>query len=343
MMKLRFVVMMAVGLTVSATQLHAVDRVKLTAGNQSVGTITQISPTQVVVELGANRREYPVNDIASVTFDDEPNDLMQARFAVAAGRYDDAIELLEKIDVRTIKRKAIVADIGFYKAIAAARQALAGNGSIAEAGRQLLDFERSNKNSFHYFDVCAVLGDLLSAVGRANQAEAYYDKLAAAPWPEYKMRAAVLAGRALVSQQKYDAAIAKFDEVTSSQASDKEAQRQKLAASLGKASAMAGAGKTEEAVTSAEEIIAKADPENQELHARAYNVLGNCFNAAGKKKEALLAFLHVDLLYSRFPTEHAEALANLATLWTDVDKADRAAQAKALLKEKYPNSTWAQK
>ncbi len=342
MARRQIVLLLAFGLIVGAARLEAADRVKLKAGNQSVGTVTQVSPTQVVVELGATKREHAVNEIESITFDDEPNNLTQARFAVDTGRYDDALELLGKINTRDVKRSVIAADVGFYKAIAAARQALAGQGSIADAGRQLVTFERANKDSYHYFEVCATLGDLLAAVGRAGQAESYYDRLAAAPWPEYKMRAAVLAGRALVAQKKFPEAIAKFDAALASESSDKLPQREKLAALLGKASAMAGTGKTDEAVASTEQIIAEADPEDQELHARAYNVLGNCHTAAGKKKEALIAFLHVDLLYSQFPNQHAEALANLADLWNDVDKADRAAQAKALLKEKYPNSTWAQ-
>ena len=138
-------------------------------------------------------------------------------------------------------------------------------------------------------------------------------------------------------------ALSRFDDVLAMDATGKDADRQKLAASLGKASALAGAGKTDQAVKSIEEIIAKADAENLELHARAYNILGDCYKLAGKKKEALLAYLHVDLLYARFPEQHAEALANLATLWNDVDKAERAAQARSTLEEKYPNSVWAQK
>jgi len=110
-----------------------------------------------------------------------------------------------------------------------------------------------------------------------------------------------------------------------------------------KAAAQVGGGNSDEAIKSVEAIIAKADPENVELHARAYNILGNAYRRAGKKKEALLAFLHVDLLYSKFPDQHAEALANLATLWAEVDKADRAAQARGVLKEKYPDSVWAAK
>ena len=192
------------------------------------------------------------------------------------------------------------------------------------------------------FEGCEALGDLLASLGKFDQAESYYAKLAGAPWPDYKMRAGVMAGRALVGLKQYDRALARFDEVLGMDASGKESQRQKLSASLGKAAALAGTGKSEEAIKLVDDIIAQADAENLELHARAYNILGNCYRAANKKNEALLAFLHVDLLYSRFPDLHAEALANLATLWADVDKAERATQARAQLKEKYPQSIWAQ-
>ncbi len=337
------IVVVAVWFVVAAAYARASDRIKLKRGNQSAGTITLIGPTELTIELGATKRKYPINEIESVTFDSEPNALTQARIAVAAGRYDDAVKLLGRIDSGEITRKAISDDVEFYRGLAAARQALAGNGSIAGAGRLLLGFEKANKTSFHYFEACEAIGDLLAAVSRFDGAAAYYNKLGSAPWPEYKMRAGVLAGRALVSQEKYDQAIARFDEVLAATASGKEADPQKLAATLGKAQALAGTGKTDEAAASVEEIIAQANPENQELHARAYNVLGNCHKSAGKNKEALIAFLHVDLLYSRFPEQHAEALANLATLWAEVDKADRAAQARSLLEQKYPNSAWAQK
>ena len=326
----------------SCSRLAAADRVKHAAGTQT-GEITEISPTEIAIKLGSTPKRFAVNVIESVAFDSEPNDLAQARIAVHAGRYEDAVSMLARIDVDEIKRAEIVQDIEFFKALAAARLALAGSGNKADAGRQLLAFEKAHATSFHYFEACEALGDLLAGLNKFDQAESFYAKLATAPWPDYKMRAGVLRGRALVNQKQYELASKQFDEVLAIDASGKDADRQKLAASLGKASALAAADKTDEAIKLIEGIIAKADPENLELHARAYTILGNCYKAANKKKEALLAFLHVDLLYSRFPEQHAEALANLATLWADVDKADRATQARNLLKEKYPNSTWAQK
>jgi tetratricopeptide (TPR) repeat protein len=319
------------------------DRVKLLAGNQSSGKITEITPTEIHLELGATKKTFAVNEIDTITFDAEPNELAQARIAVHAGRFGDAVALLSKLGKDDVSRKEIAADVDFYKAYAAVRLALAGDGSKADAGRQLFAFEKAHKNSYHYFETCEALGDLFAALGKFDQAETYYNKLAAAPWPDYKLRADVLVGRALVGQKSYDRALAKFDDVLAADAKGKDAERQKLAATLGKAAALAGNGKSDQAIQSVEQVIAKADPENQELHARAYNILGNCYLAAGKKKDALLAFLHVDLLYARFPEQHAEALANLATLWAEVDKADRAAQAQATLNEKYPGSVWATK
>ena len=62
-----------------------------------------------------------------------------------------------------------------------------------------------------------------------------------------------LRGRALVNQKQFDLAVKLFDEVLAIDATGKDADRQKLAASLGKTSALAGADKTDEAIKSVEE------------------------------------------------------------------------------------------
>ena len=229
--------------------------------------------------------------------------------------------------------------------MAAARLALAGNGSIAEAGRQLLTFEKTNQNELPLLR--GLRGDRRSADGAGNgdQADAVLQQTGRGPLAGLQA-ACRRAGGPLAGRSRRPT-IRPWPSSTTCWPhghTGPQAEPQKLAAALGKAD---GPGRRRQDrrshPTSVEEIIAKADPENQELHARAYNVLGNCYLAAGKKKEALLAFLHVDLLYARFPEQHAEALANLATLWTEVDKADRAAQAKHCSKKSTQSSAWAQK
>jgi tetratricopeptide (TPR) repeat protein len=343
MRKLAAVACVALSL-VLGSRAGAADKVRLLQGGQANGRLTSITPDKLVLESGSNKKTIPVNEVDLVQFDSEPRELTEARVAVHAGRFDEALKHLTKLDAEDAKRAEIAADIEYYRGLTSARLALAGMGSKADAGRQLLNFESAHKTSFHYYQACETLGDLLAALNKYDKAEAFYAKLGNAPWPDYKLRSGVLVGRSAVAQKEYERAIGKFDEVIASDAEGKDAERQKLAAALGKASALAGSGKADEAIKSVEAIIAKADPENQELHARAYNILGNCYRAAGRKKEALLAFLHVDLLYARFAEQHAEALANLATLFPEVEnKAERGTDARNRLKENYPDSVWAAK
>jgi tetratricopeptide (TPR) repeat protein len=319
----------------------AVDRVKLTNGSQQTGDIASSTSTELTLEIGATRKQLPVNEIESIQFEGEPTGLTQARHAIAGGRYADAASQLAKVPQGDLKRPLLNQEVQFYQALTAARLALDGNGSIPDAGKRMLAFERGNPTSFHYFEACEALGDLLVAMGNYPVAESYYTKVASAPWPEYKLKAAALTGRALVGQKKYDQAIARFDQVLASELQGSQISAQKIAATLGKAEALSGSNKPQEAVALVDEVIGKAGPEDDELLARAYTVKGASLQAAGQVKPAIVAYLHVDLLYPRFPAVHAEALGHLVELFTADNKTQRAAQARSTLKQKYPQSAWA--
>jgi tetratricopeptide (TPR) repeat protein len=326
----------------SASSAFALDKVKLRQGVPVSGTLTAMSPDEVEVEAGPVRKKIPVNQILYIEYDDEPNELSLVRGAYASGKYDQTLELLEKIDEAKISRNEVKQDLAFYKAASMAHLALAGSGSSQEAGRALLAFESKDSGNYHYLETCQLIGDLLVSAGKLDAASRYYDKLANSQFPEYKLKAGVLLARALEAQKKYAEAILKYDEVINGDGDSPDAQSQKLAAVCGKATCLAATGKVDEAVKMVEDVIGKADAGDLELHARAYNALGSVYRAAGKKKEALMAYLHTDLLFAGFPEQHAEALAALAELWRDADKADRAAQAAQTLKDRYPGSRWAQ-
>jgi tetratricopeptide (TPR) repeat protein len=322
---------------------EAADKIKMKQGPPAAGTITQMSLDEVTIEQGSVPKKVPVNEIISIEYDKEPAAMTSlVRNAYEDGRFSDALVAVNKIDAADIERPEILQDLAFYKAACSARLALGGSGSPQDAGRLLIAFESKHSGNYHYLEVCQLLGDLLVAAGKPDAAQKYYDKLANSTFPEYKLLAGVLVARALESQKQYQKAIAEYDEVISGEGNSKDAIGHKLAATCGKASAMAATGKADEAVKMVEEVISKADAADLELHARAYNALGSCYRSAGKKKEALIAYLHTDLLFAGFPEQHAEALAALSTLWAEVDKVDRATQAKATLKERYPGSRWAQ-
>jgi len=324
------------------------DTVK-TQSETLTGRVKTIGRYTVVVAHGVTgvEKEVPVNEIVTIYFDDEPTSMKTARTYLLSGRYEDALDVLTKVDPAEVDRREVQQDLDFYKALCACTLALGGKGTIQEAGPLMRTFAQNNVNSYHYLEACEVLGDMMVAVGAFAYAESYYGQLEAAPWPDYKMRALVAIGQARLAQktpEKLAAAQQAFQTVLADPAEDARAQSQKLAARLGLAQCLAtDAAKRDVAIAEIEKIIANADVEEVELHARAYTTLGNALLAAGRQREALMAFLHVDLLYYTVPEMHAEALYNLVRLWEEMKKDERADSARGILLEQYKNSYWATK
>lgn len=328
-----------------AQPARALDKIKLAKGTTVNCTIQEMNPREVTVKRSNDAVEkIPVNEIESISFDGEPAQMNIVRSAALGGRYEDVLRTLEKIGDADQLSPNVQQDVLFYRALAAARLALAGAGDISAAGPQLRDFVQKNATSYHFLEATEVLGDLFTALDRHDLAQQQYEAMErGAPWNDVKMRARIAKGYSLRAQGKADLALKEFDGALALAGAEKspglEAQRQ--AATLGKAACLADGQKHEEAVKLVETVIAGADPEQAELHARAYNTLGTCLRKAGKNKEALLAFLHVDVLYPAIPQAHAEALHNLVELWPTAGNPQRAVQAQETLKSRYPNSPWA--
>src|SRR5689334_6367823 len=164
----------AVILIVSPRICSAADRIRLVRGSDS-GEVSDMSPTEIAINKGApGSRTIAVNQIKSIQFDGEPAELSQARVSVANGALAKAAQLLQKVDATGIQRDFIKQDLDYYKAYVAARRALAGEGQITDAGRQLNAFVRSYPNNFHYLEAYEIMGDLLMAAGRFDSAEKQY-------------------------------------------------------------------------------------------------------------------------------------------------------------------------
>ena len=108
----------------------------------------------------------------------------------------------------------------------------------------------------------------------------------------------------LARQGKYDEAIAELDRLIASAPKGSEKQR---AAMLAKSESLAGLKKFQDAETLVREVIKGNPAEDADAQAPAYNTLGDCLRAAGRPKEALIAYLHTDLLYSKDKEEHPRA------------------------------------
>lgn len=343
-MNRRFAIL-AAGACLAAASASGADSIRTTTQRGPLPvTIQKMSPLEVEVSVGVTPRTISVNEIVYISYDREPAALSTARTALLAGRYEDALTSLARINADDQDRREIKQDVEFYRALCSAELALGGSGEIAAAGKQMAAFVTSHTGSYHWLRANELVGDMLVADGKFDRAEAYYSELAKAPWPDYKMRAGVAIGRAQLAQgteAKRVEALKSFESVLASDATGELAQSQRLAATVGKARCLAAGKQYDEAIQIVNDVIAKADPEQVELNSRAYNTLGTALKNAGRLKEARMAFLHVDVLYFTVPETHAEALANLAELWEKENKPQRAARARQMLEERYKNSPWA--
>lgn len=334
----------ALGMVVGSSRVGAaniVDKVRLLRGSES-GEVSATTPLEVTLNRGeANSRTIAVNQIRSIAFEGEPAELAQVRVNVFNGAFAKAQQLLEKLDASQAQRDLVKQDIEFYQAFVAGKLAASGVGEVLDAGRKLNAFVKAYPNNYHYLDAVELMGDLLMSSGRFEPAQKQYAELTKAPWPDYKIRAAVAIGRSLQAQNKHAEAIQQFDAALAVTDNEADANNQKLAATLGKSVSLAETGKLDEAVTAIEKVIQDADPQQKELHARAYNALGTCYVKANKTKEALFAFLHVDVLYNTVPDAHAEALSHLIPLWKAIGQDERARETREQLQQKYAGSRWA--
>ena len=176
---LSLVVALASALAAAQAALAAnADRVRLARGSES-GEVVKMTPLEVTLDKagGSGSQAIAVNQIKSIQFDGEPPELAQARVNAGNGAYAKALQLLAKIDMKLVQRDFIRQDIEYYRAYCASRLALAGEGQVADAGRQLNQFVRSHPDNFHYLDACELMGDLLMVSGRFDSAEKQYSEL----------------------------------------------------------------------------------------------------------------------------------------------------------------------
>ena len=332
----------------SAALAQRPDQIFPMKGAAISGTITEMAKTHITINARGAEQKVQVVDIKRVIFSEDTPELTKARDNVLNGQYETGLAELKRIDPETLKREYVQQELAYYTAYAQGKLALTGGGDKAAARQAMLSFVSSAKDSFHFFEAAQLLGDLAVALEAYDDALRYYGALGKlAPWPEYQIRSGVLEGRVLEAQGKFPEAIAKFDAVIGNAVDSPEATRQKAFARVGKALGLAETGKPDDGVKIVQEIIGKndeKDPQNWELFGRAYNALGRCHVKANRTKEALSAYLFVDLLYSSAsPDVHAESLYFLTKLWPQVNHSDRGVAARSVLTERYGGSSWAKR
>jgi tetratricopeptide (TPR) repeat protein len=318
------------------------DQVFMTKGAPSRGLVTDMNRDEVKLDMSGATRTIDVSEIVRITFRDEPSELNVARTTIIAQKnYNQGLVELRKLDGAKVDRDYVKQDIEYYRALCQCKLAMNEGGDRVAADKAMFNFVRSAPQSYHFYEAAELLGDLAMAGGKWADAAKYYGPIAGAKWPDYQMRANNAIGRALVGEKKYDEALEKFKAVSSSEQSTAEANRQKNLAAVGRAVCQAETGKADEGIAALQDLINKNDPQDSVLFARAYNALGRGYLKQNKPKDAVLAYLHTDVLFYNDADAHAEALYHLSKLWSDINKSDRALAARSTLRERYAGSVWA--
>ena len=304
------------------------------------GKIVGITATMIKFESRNGAEEIPVWEVEKIVSASEPQQVERARDRIENGRYADALDELDQ--AKTGGKPLVDAEVAWLRALANAELALSGgNVTASAAATEMGNFLGKFKSSHHVIPATAWMGKLGIAAGELDFATKQFSKLSQAKWPEYAARGMFQKGETLMMQAKFPEASQSFDQLIGLAATDDSTQLYKTLAKIEKAKVEGMSGNTDAAIQALEQIIDAENPDNKQLFAYAYNALGSCYMKKNDVPRAVEKFLFTHVLFDTEADPHAEAVYNLASIWTAQKKTDRASEYRDLLNSRYRNSWWA--
>lgn len=332
-----------VAATFGAGRLNAEDLIER-KGTTLHGEVTEISRSEVVLKGHNNQREYriPANEIDRIRWQGENAQLNQVRVEERNGQFDKAIAGYEAA-LKNSSNTNLTTDLEFMIARATASKALADGENYDDAIKRLEKFRAAYPSSFRYFESLKLLARLYMAKPDVEKANATMKLLAEAPWNDFKMEADILRAQVALAHGQLDAALAPLDNVLRVKPASPAEWSRRYEALLTKATCLQKQGKFQEAIDVLTSILDEAAEDDTKTLAETCVRLGDCYQAAGRTKEAILAYLRVDILFPKQKSHHAESLYYLSRLFAQDGKFDKAADAQARLQQSYPHSPWTAK
>ncbi|OYP34019.1 tetratricopeptide repeat protein [Rhodopirellula sp. MGV] len=302
----------------------------------SAGKVITVNKNGITLKAGGNDKTFLESDIRKVLFQGDPPELTRGRELALDGQYEQAIEELKPLNPDQIPRDMIQADLAYYRLLSRAKMALAGQYDRKAAKAEATAFGRNHGDSYHFFAVVKLLGDLELATNNFDGAVQMYGYLGRAPSAKTQIQARYLAGIAMLRKDDVPGAQKVFSEIVALEVNSSDALRLKILAKAGQAIATCKAGKPDDGIKAVEQLIAELNPTDIEMCAKIYNAQGQCYEAGGDIEGAILAYLHTHLMFSGASDAHAEALTHLVQLWPKVGRTERAAEARQELQQRYP-------
>ena len=307
-------------------------------GGRVRGTSIEETPETLTVKVGGQTVAIPVDQVERVTYDQAPASLTAAASLARGSNFARAVEEFQKAanEARNQPLARQAALFGYHSLNG--RAALGDPAAAPEAIRNLEGFLKEFPKARQRGDALISLIRLQISIDDFDGARRNVQELGSIAW------AADLAKvfNARIAAKSNDAAarttaLTELDSVIGSSSANPVIKRD---AQLAKSQVLAASRKFEEARRVVEEVIAGADPEDAPTLAAAHNTLGDCLVAENRPKDALMNFLHVEILYNSEREQHARALAAIVSLWNTLGKPERAREVLGKLKSEYPQSPY---
>jgi len=310
--------------------------IKQAIGGRVKGQVQSESPSEVVVLLGATTTSVPTDQIQSIRYDGQSASFALGEARESSGQLAESAELFRRAAAESSAKPFLHQAALYREAAVLTDLALVEPDRAKEARDKLTKFIQAYPEGRHIVGARGCLARLQLLASDFAGAEATIAELA--KLPRGAERAAVLRTKILARQGKHQAAVAELDRLIAGYPKGSERRRQAM---LAKAESLAGMKQFKEAEALLREVILASPPEDAPAQAPAYNTLGDCLRAANRPKDALIAYLHTDLLYSKNKEEHPRALHQIAALYRELKQDGRASECEQRLKQEYPRSPWA--
>ncbi len=261
----------------------------------------------------------PVEQIESISYTGQPGSMGTAQINEKNNDFVNALAQYKKAVTDAGTAQPLVAEAAQYGQAAMLVELAKGDATrLDEALTQLDAFTRTHPRSRNLGPALESLARLAPSKGDTARADQALTSLAAVPWAAD--RAQVLKAKVLVKKGQNDQALKMLDQII---ATAPQGSSRRLEARLARAETLAASQKFAEAEAAVREVIKETPPEKADVQALAHNTLGDCLRAGGKLKDALLAYLHTDILYDKDKEEDARALFQIAQLWRKLNQSER--------------------
>lgn len=324
--------------------VRADDRVFIKQGQAVQGTISKVTPLEVVIQVRSKDQTFPLKDVRKIAFDKEPVAMDRARDLAMEGKFQQALDQLKTIPKDSLPDNPLLKqDYEFYVWYCEGMRSLAGTGDQNAAIKGLMSLDKVNPNSHHRWSIKLLLGRLALAKAAPARATEYFVDLAKSPDEVHRAAASYFGAKALLQQEKAAEAANALKGLLSATASSPEAARYKSLAAVLEARSRLKAGDANAALSALDGLAEREDNTDMQLFAEINNARGACYQALDQPQRAAYSYLQTHLLFFTDPETHAEALYHLKKLLTAIGQPAKAADAGEQLAKLYASSVWANK